>query len=105
MEWYVYYHDSNAKKIIKWNVFEHGTFKNEINKLLKEKVNKEEFAERLKRELMYYFWSRCEYEIILSPWTGEGDDIKIDIYDQIAMNWDKFVDYVWLYSHARKNRG
>ena len=44
---------------------------------------------------MYYFWSKCEYEIILSPWTGRADDIKIDIYDQIMMNFDRFVGYVW----------
>lgn len=44
---------------------------------------------------MYYFWSKCEYEIILSPWTGRADDIKIDVYDQIMMNFDSFVDYCW----------
>ena len=93
IEWYVYYHDSNAQKIIKWNVFNHGSFKNEVDKLLKEKVTKEEFIGKLERQLMYYFGSKCEYEIILSPWTGRADDIKIDVYDQIMMNFDRFVDY------------
>ena len=27
-------------------------------------------------------------------------DIKIDVYDQIKLNWDLFVDYVW---NERKN--
>ena len=103
IEWYVYYHDSNAQKIIKWNVFNHGTFKNEVNKILQEKLNKEDFSEKLKREVMYYFWSKCEYEIILSPWTGRADDIKIDIYDQIMMNWNSFVGYVW--SLKNKDKG
>lgn len=93
IEWYVYYHDSNAQKIIRWNVFNHGSFKNEVNKILQEKLNKEIFSEKLKREVMYYFWSKCEYEIILSHWTGRADDIKIDVYDQIMMNFDRFVDY------------
>ena len=101
IEWYVYYHDSNAQKIIKWNVFNHGSFKNEVNKILKEKLSKEVFSEKLRREAMYYFWSKCEYEIILSPWTGRADNIKMDIYDQIMMNWDKFVDYVWSFKSEK----
>lgn len=32
---------------------------------------------------------------ILSPWTGRADDVKIDAYDQIMMNFDRFVDYCW----------
>ena len=95
IEWYVYYHDSNAQKIIKWNIFNHGSFKKEVDVLLKEKIDKDDFSEKLKREVMYYFWSKCEYEIILSPWTGRADDIKIDVYDQIMMNFDRFVDYCW----------
>ena len=95
IECYVYYHDSNAQKIIRWNVFDHGSFKNEIDKILQEKLNKEDFSEKIKREVMYYMWSKCEYEIILSPWTGRADDIKIDVYDQIMMNFDRFVDYCW----------
>lgn len=84
-------------------MFNHGSFKNEVNKILQEKLNKEVFSEKLKREVMYYFLSRCEYEIILSPWTGRADDIKIDVQDQIMMNFDKFVDYVW--SLKNKDKG
>lgn len=103
IEWYVYYHDSNAQKIIPWNVFNHGSFKNEVDKLLKEKVTKEEFIAKLKRQLVYYFWSKCQYEIILSPWTGRANNIKIDIYDQIMMNFDRFVDYVWSNKEVTKH--
>lgn len=76
-------------------MFDHGSFKNEIDKILQEKLNKEDFSEKIKREVMYYMWSKCEYEIILSPWTGRADDIKIDVYDQIMINFDRFVDYCW----------
>lgn len=102
MEWYVYYHDSNTQKIIKWNVFNHGTFAEKVNKLLQENLSRDEFADGLKKYLMYYFWSKCEYEIILSPWTGQADDIKIDVYDQIRMNFDRFVDYVWSLKEIKK---
>lgn len=48
------------------------------------------------------YWSKCEWEIILSPWPPrDGEqDIKVDVYDQIKINWDHFVDYVW---NERKN--
>lgn len=89
------------KKIIKWNIFNHGSFKKEVNVLLKEKIDKDDFSEKLKREVMYYFWSKCEYEIILSPWTGRADDIKIDIYDQIMMNFNRFADYCWSFKSEK----
>lgn len=98
VEWYVYFHDSNAKKIIKWNVFDYDRFSNEVDKFLKEKLDKNQLSEKLKGELMYYFCSKCEYEVILSPWTGIADDIKIDVYNQVMMNWDRFVDYVWQFT-------
>lgn len=102
MEWNVYYHDSNAKKIIEWNIFKHGSFRKETYDLLKSDLNKEEFIEQLKRSLMYYFWSKSEYEVLILPWVGEAENIKIDIYDQIMMNWDKFVNYVWSNKEAVK---
>lgn len=49
--------------------------------------------------MKYYFWSKCEWEIIICPWVGKADDIKIDVYDQLMLNWDKFVDYVWSEVH------
>lgn len=67
MEWNVYYHDSNAKKIIEWNIFKHGSFRKETYDLLKSDLNKEEFIEQLKRSLIYYFWSKSEYEVLILP--------------------------------------
>lgn len=96
MEWNVYYHDSNAKKIIQWNIFKHGSFRKEVYDLLKSDLNKEDFIEQLRKSLMYYFWSKSEYQVLILPWVGEANDIKIDIYDQVMMNLDKFSEYVWL---------
>lgn len=47
---------------------------------------------------MYWFWSKCEYEIVISPWVGrnkEEAEVKIDIYDQVMLNFNRFVDYCW----------
>lgn len=51
---------------------------------------------RLDRLCMYYFWSKCEYEVIVSAWpTREGSDRKIDIYTQLKENWDIFREIVF----------
>lgn len=57
-----------------------------------------EFKEKLRKELMYWFWSKCEYEVVISPWVGrnkEEAEVKIDIHDQVMLNFDRFVDYCW----------
>lgn len=45
IEWYVYYHDSNAQKIIRWNIFNHGSFTEKVKKLLKDNLSRDEFED------------------------------------------------------------
>lgn len=104
MEWNVYFHDFNGQKIVTWNIFNNWRFKESVEELLKnKKLNKEEFSEKLRLKLMYNFWSKVEYEVIISPYRGEGNDVKIDIYDQVMLNFYKFVDYVWSFRKGVKN--
>lgn len=44
---------------------------------------------------MYHFWSRCEYEVIIREWCGREAERKVDIYEQLMLNWDRFIDYCW----------
>lgn len=75
------------------------------------------FKSGLDLELHYYFWSKSEWEIILTSWppyinkeeatriaqedvayytsVNLSTDLKIDVYEQIAMNYSIFIDYVW----------
>ena len=57
---------------------------------------------QLRREVMYYFWSKYEWEVLISPWVGGNDDEerKVDVAWQIMNNWDVFVDYTW--NHRKK---
>lgn len=118
MEWNVYVGNFNSRKIEVHNVFNHLRFVRDLTKELKkieksdasEEKKKDDFAEAMRKELMYYYWSKCEWEVIVSHWPqGKDDrDEKIDVYDQVRLNWDKFVDYVWanrkdLKALARKN--
>lgn len=98
MKWNVFYYNINKKKIEIFNIFEHGSFISYVKKAIKESKNKDEFAKQLRSELMYYFWSKAEWEIVISPWVGgdrKKDSIKIDVYDQVMNNFEAFVNYVW----------
>lgn len=94
IEWYVYYHDFNRNKIIKRNIF-NNSLRKEIEKIKIDSNSKEEFSEKLDSKMKYYFWSRCEYEVVVTGLFVDTDKVKIDIYDQLRMNWHAFVDYVW----------
>ena len=96
IKWNVFLEDFNHKKIIIWNVFDHYSFYESLKKGLKKYKEKKEFSEYLKREAMYCFWSKCEYEIILSDWppSNKFKNEKVDVYDQLNLNWDAFIDYI-----------
>ena len=134
MVWNVYREDFNRRAIVKYNIFDHRGFVQDVNKLLKEDISKDEFAEQLKRSLMYWFWCKSEHEVVISSWPvyidkEELDRInteyeeynnkwghytykiniapevgeKIDIYSQVMMNWDQFVEYVWSNKNKQSN--
>ena len=46
---------------------------------------------------MYRFWSKFEWELVLTEWTGRDNPTqkKVDVYDQLLLNWDRFIDYLW----------
>ena len=57
------------------------------NAFPKPKTHKE-MVEFVKSNSMYQWWSRCEYEIIISDWPPSGKEEKWDVYKQIKMNLD-----------------
>ena len=126
MVWNVYREDFNRRAIVKYNIFNHRGLAQDVNKLLKEDISKDEFAEQLKWSLMHCFWCKSEHEVVISSWPAYIDkeeldrinteyeeynnkwghypykinvspDVgkKIDIYSQVMMNWEQFVEYVW----------
>lgn len=97
LSWNVYYYSINSRKIKVFNIFDHGGFNKEVKEHLQKCETKEEFAQKIKSSLMYFFWSKCEWEVLVTAWVGRRDDqkLKIDVYDQVMNNWDVFVDYTW----------
>lgn len=50
--------------------------------------------ERLKSECRYYFWGKCEYEVVIHDWPNERIERKIDIFEQLESNWNIFSKIV-----------
>jgi len=105
MEWYVYVEGINSHCIEKYNIFKHYRFMDDIKKIYKKhKDDYDTFCEEVCKSLQYYFWSKCEWEIILSDWPPSDtfEELKVDVYDQVMLNKDVFMKYVWDMAHERK---
>lgn len=48
----------------------------------------EEFKNFVERQSAYQWWSRCEYEIILSDWPNKSQEKKVDVHFQVLLNLD-----------------
>lgn len=101
LEYYVFRRDFNRNRLEQTNIFSYVTpekIRNGINE--RQIKTKSEFKEFLKSQFMYYFWAKCEHEVVINsfPYLEDervGDNgIKIDIWQQIEPNLDLIVDYV-----------
>ena len=97
MTWNVYRYNINARKIEVFNIFDHQSFKDNVKKFRKTCATKDEFASKVRSDLMYFFWCRSEYEILIAGLFARDDEHaeKVDIYKQVMLNWKQFIDYVW----------
>lgn len=98
----VKHYNYNANKIESYDVLSQR--ESEIKKLKKKCATKEEFAESLRREFMWRFWSKAEWELIvtkdgngrvgLTPWCGcsDPDSVAIDVTDDNSFDWSSFAD-------------
>jgi hypothetical protein len=96
--WPTLIHDFNAKTVKTHDVLAYR--EDHIKKLKKKYTTKEEFANALKLELQWQYWSRAEYEMILyiaddrvylEPWCGTFKEGKIDITDDTTLDWPAFA--------------
>jgi len=100
-KWQVYHLHINRRQIETFNIFDHYMFAKGCDKAYKKfKHSKDDFAEEVRHELMYYFWSKCEWEVeICDLWREKGS--KIDVYQQVMLNWTIFIDYLWNYCNNK----
>lgn len=107
MHWLVIVEDFNGKRIVEYDIFEHYSFAEDVRKAYrKHRTDFDAFAEKVRRSLFYYFRSKCEWEVVIGSWIRSGyvPERKVDVYQQVMLNWDVFIRYVWEQAHARKRR-
>lgn len=98
----VKYYNTNGSRIEDYDVLKRR--ESEIKQLKKKCATKDEFAELLRREFMWRFWSKAEWElivtktnegrVILSPWCGciDSDGCSIDVTDDKSFDWSGFAN-------------
>lgn len=100
MEWYVLNYNFNLKKIEPINIFNYGNFLKDIKEIYKEYIKRKEdiefFENKINSELLYYFWSKREYEISVGDLFEKDLEKyeKIDVYYQVKMNFKAFIEYL-----------
>lgn len=111
--WNVYRLDFNTRKITVFNIFKNSRFEKEVKELLEvSNIDKDAFSEQLNSILFYYYASRCEYEVGITSWPPCAIDKetnepkiyeKVDIYQQVKLNWDAFIEYLWKRGKINEN--
>ena len=103
MEWNVFIYDINHRKIVPYNIFNNAKFKEYCIKAYKESKNDEPaLKEKIESELKYYYWSRCEWEVLISGFPDNDNAKKVDVYGQVALNIDRFIKYVIEYCEKQE---
>ena len=123
----------NRKDIETFNIFDHSSFYKEVVNIIKNcPQSKEVFKDEIIGILRYYYWCKCEHEIIITTFptyvSDEGlkkmetnrdkviqkygyckfvqpylnTERKVDIYMQVMMNIDHFIDYLWSHKEEIK---
>ena len=100
LSWKAFYHNFNARRIEEYNVLNDGFVNGLMERLPKKKseITYEAFKENLRSELMYKYWCKCEWEVVLSafPPSRNGEEKrKVDIYQQVMLNFEIFCKYAY----------
>ena len=117
IEWYVLYYNINSRKLESINIISRKLIEDVYKQIKSGKItNKSNLREYLRKEFMYRYWSKSEYEILVTDWppvtkkidkeswVSEKSLTKIDIYDQIKDNLDNITDLFILKMDIKFNK-
>lgn len=99
MKYNVIIYDFNSHKFVPYDIFPYLV--KEYNKSDKRASTFEEYKSFILSKSRYMWWSRCEYEIILTDWPNKKIEEKWDIYNQIEMNIDAITN-LFISSYGNK---
>lgn len=102
LKWYAFRYEWNEHKLVFTNVLA-GMEENIAKKVKKGKKDKwkpvydyNSFKEYIKGELMYYYWSKSEHEVLIADWCSNPEPTmeKHDIWWQLEPNLDRICEYI-----------
>ena len=103
--WVVYVENFNQKCIKEYNIFDYDLFWDDCqlawitaeDNATTVEEQMEDFNERIMLEVNYYFWGKSQWEIELTTPISRDDfkNNKIDVSDQIKLNEEQFLTYLW----------
>lgn len=104
--WKVYIENFNKNCIEEYNIFDHDYFWAGCQaawntaRCFSEDTEEQQivkFKDMVAYEVVYYFWAKIEWEIILTTPISRNKfkDIKIDVCSQIELNYEQFFKYLW----------
>ena len=93
LKWYALIHHYDQEKLDPYNVL-YDDIVYRIDEVIDKTGDYEQIKEKARIELMSMFWSRTEYEMIVSNWSGKDFKEKIDIWTQLYANLDLITEYL-----------
>lgn len=103
--WNVYIENVINREIEPYDVFKHHGFltdcKGHLIAFMQKKTTDpsdlRQLERQIERTLQYYFYGKCEWEIVLSDWppSERFRKSKVDVYDQVMLNWHVFFNYLF----------
>lgn len=87
LQWNVYVHNFNSNQIKIFNIFNHGRFLKDVKDSLKSSKDKNEFMDKLRSSLFYYYCGKAEWEIIVTSLTSH---IKTEELDRLIEKREYF---------------
>lgn len=78
LEWNVYASSFNSDEIEIYNIFNHARLMEDVKKHLKKCKTKEEFAEEFKKTLMWCYWSKYEWESVVTSFPPRNEKDELD---------------------------
>ncbi len=103
LEWYAFYQEISGSKLKYVNVL-YDRLIERVKKLIRKNADYDEIKKEIDICLMSRYWSRSEYEVVVSNWAGKDFEQKIDVYWQLQPNLDRITEYVIRELAPRKSK-
>ena len=98
LNWYAFYWDCNSNSLERTDVI-HSDLIDDVKKAIKKGQDFNQIKEIIRCNLMWYYWSKSEWEVLVSDLHMREDSPKykvekIDVYYQLEPNLDRITEYM-----------